>query len=120
MIAALRILLVAWAVASSATGVWAQQTPSPSPPTEQRHGLAGGTIVAIDLAAKRLTVKTAEGSAVFGLASNTYIFRGKDKLTPDKLKEGDIIKLSWYRDAVGQVYVRRIKISLPESPETAP
>ena len=118
MTATLRVLL-ATALLNTASA-WSQPPNSPVPPTEQRSGRAQGNLLAIDLAAKRLTIQTADGPATFGLAPNTYIFRGKEKLAPDKLKTGDSLKLSWYRDPDGRVVIQRIKIDLPAPPESAP
>ena len=119
MIAALRVLLLTWAVFTAASA-WGQPPDSPAPPAEQHSGRAQGNLLAIDLAAKRLTIQTADGPAIFSLAPNTYIFRGKEKLTPDKLKIGDSLKLSWYRDPAGPLRICRIKVDLPEPPEPAP
>lgn len=87
---------------------------------EPRASFAGGPIQAIDLAAKHITILTTNGAASFLLAPNTYIFHGKEKLTADKLKVGDNIRLTWYRDANGQRLIRRIKFALPADTEAAP
>ena len=119
MTATLRVLLVIGTILTAASAR-CQIPNSPTPPTEQRSGRAQGNLLAIDLSAKRLTIQTTDGPATFGLAPNTYIFRGKEKLTPDKLKTGDSLKLSWYRDPEGQLVIRRIKIDLPAPPEPTP
>jgi Cu/Ag efflux protein CusF len=80
------------------------------------YPFAKGTIEKLDLAAKRITVKTDRGPRGFDVTPRTYIFRGKDKLTLDKLKLGDSIKLNYYTNDLGQALIRRIKVDLPEPP----
>lgn len=79
-------------------------------------GLDAGSVLALDLATKQLTLQTVAGPQTYRLTPRTYIFRDKDKLTPDQLKPGDRLKLSYYRDETGQRVANRIKFALPEAP----
>jgi Cu/Ag efflux protein CusF len=81
------------------------------------YPFAKGIIEKLDLAARRIMVKTDHGPRAFDLTSRTYIFRGKEKLTLDKLKLGDSIKLNYYTNDLGQALIRRIKVDQPEPPE---
>ena len=80
------------------------------------YPFAKGIIEKLDLAAQRITLTTKQGPRAFDLAPRTYIFRGKEKLTPDKLKPGDSIKLNYYTNDLGRALIRRIKVDLPEPP----
>jgi hypothetical protein len=75
-----------------------------------RVPFAKGTIQRLELPAKQLTVKTATGAERFLLTDTTYIFRGKTKITADQLKIGELIRLSFYTNNVGDTLVRRIKV----------
>jgi hypothetical protein len=79
-------------------------------------GLDAGTVVALDLPARQLTLQTATGRQTYRLTPRTYIFRDQEKLAADQLKPGDRLKLSYYRDETGQRLVNRIKFALPEQP----
>jgi len=70
---------------------------------------AKGTIESVDLLRHQLKLKTVDGIRTFTYTANTYIFRGKEKITPDGLKTGETIALRVYTDPDGQVLVRRIK-----------
>jgi Cu/Ag efflux protein CusF len=85
-----------------------------SPPPSERYPFASGTIERLDLGSKRLGIKTPKGARSFDVTIRTYIFRGKEKLTLDKLKIGDKIKLSYYTNELGQTLVKRIKVNQPE------
>ena len=82
------------------------------------YPFAKGIVEKLDLAAKRVTVRTDHGPRAFDLTPRTYIFRGKDKLTFDKLKLGDSIKLNYYTNDLGQALVRRIKVDQPVPQQT--
>jgi Cu/Ag efflux protein CusF len=81
------------------------------------YPFAKGIIAKLDLPAGRITLKTEHGPRAFDFTPRTYIFRGKEKLTPDKLKLGDSIKLNYYTNDLGHALLRRIKVDLPESPQ---
>jgi Cu/Ag efflux protein CusF len=85
--------------------------------TVDTYPFAKGIIEKLDLAARRITVKTDRGPRAFDLTSRTYVFRGKEKLTLDKLKLGDSIKLNYYTNDLGQALIRRIKVDQPEPPQ---
>jgi Cu/Ag efflux protein CusF len=80
--------------------------------TQQRHAaspFAKGTIESIDLFRHQLKLKTGDTVRTFTYAANTYIFRGKEKITPDALKKGELIALRIYTDPEGREIIRRIK-----------
>jgi Cu/Ag efflux protein CusF len=80
------------------------------------YPFAKGVIEKLDLTSQRITLTTEGGSRVFDLTPATYIFRGKDKLSPDKLKPGDSIKLNYYTNDLGRALIRRIKVDLSGPP----
>ena len=82
-----------------------EEKPEPRPP------LAKGPIEKIDLVHQLLTLKTRDGLETFMWTENTYIFRGKVKISADKLKPGEIIALRFYAGDQGQRLVQRIKAS---------
>lgn len=99
------------------TGAAAQEpgksTPGAAREAAQQH-LAGspfakGTLDSVDLLRHQLKLKTKDRVHTFTYTANTYIFRGKEKITPDGLKPGETIALRFYTDKDGQVLVRRIK-----------
>ena len=95
---------------SAQTNPPAKDTKPPAPPP-----FAKGPIAKLDLAAKQLTLTLKDGPHTYAYTDRTYIFRGKEKITADKLKPGETIALSLYADADGHVFVRRIK-----APESSP
>ena len=70
---------------------------------------AKGTIGSIDLLRHQLKLKTEDGVRTFIFTANTYIFRGKEKITPDGLKAGETIALRFFTDTDGQTVIQRIK-----------
>ena len=70
---------------------------------------AKGTLDSIDLLRHQLKLKTADGLRTFTYTPYTYVFRGKEKITPEGLKTGETIALRFYTDNEGNVLVRRIK-----------
>lgn len=80
---------------------------------------AKGQLVKLDLINKQLTLKLKDGPHTFILTERTYIFRGKEKITPDKLKINEIIALNFYADDAGRAFVRRIKAPEPAAPAEA-
>jgi len=81
-------------------------------------GLYRGVVVQVDLSNRQLTLDTPAGKQTIGLPAKAHLFRGKDRLTHDKLKPGDDLRFSWYRDDAGVVQANRIKYGL--APETEP
>jgi hypothetical protein len=70
---------------------------------------AKGVLQANDLLRRLLKLKTEDGVRTFAYTEHTYIFRGKEKITPDKLVVGETIALKFYTDKEGRVLVYRIK-----------
>ena len=70
---------------------------------------AKGTVLANDLLRRILKVKTEDGTRTFYYTEHVYIFRGKEKITPDKLIVGEIIAVRFDMDSEGRAVVRRIK-----------
>lgn len=70
---------------------------------------AKGTLDSIDLLRHQLKLRIGDNLRTFTYTANTYIFRGKEKITPEGLKVGETIALRFYTDSEGQVLVRRIK-----------
>lgn len=81
------------------------------------YPFAAGTIQKLDIDAKSLTFLTTNGPQTMTVSDRTYMFRGKDKLTFDKLKVGDPIKINYSTNATGQAVIRRLKVNLPPLPE---
>lgn len=79
------------------------------PPPSERYPFARGTIKQLDFSNKRISITTPSGLRSFGVTARTYIFRGKEKITLDKLKVGEGLKLSFYTNEFGQTLVERIK-----------
>jgi Cu/Ag efflux protein CusF len=75
---------------------------------------AKGVLVKLEVNARRITLKTDDGLRTFQLTPRTYIFRGKEKLSADKLLLGEEIKLTYYTNDLGQTIVRRIKVAPTE------
>ncbi len=71
---------------------------------------ARGTVVQIDSKSGELHLKTPDGDRTYFLTPRTYIFRGEERLTVDKLKPGDYLKLRVAADPTGRVTVVRIKV----------
>jgi hypothetical protein len=70
---------------------------------------AKGTLLANDLLRRMLKLKTEDGTRTFYYTEHVYIFRSKEKITPDKLIIGEIIALRFDTDSEGRAVVRRIK-----------
>jgi Cu/Ag efflux protein CusF len=85
------------------TGRSEQATPSPRSP------FAKGAIERIDPVHNTLTLKTRDGLQTFTWTERTYIFRGKEKISADKLKPGEIIALRFFTNEQGRLIAQRIK-----------
>jgi Cu/Ag efflux protein CusF len=88
-------------------------------PAVLRPPFAKGTIEKIESGRRVLTLNTKHGAHVFTLTDRTYIYRGKEKLSREQLKPGDLIALNFFVNDQGENIVRRIKVSAPE-PDGAP
>jgi Cu/Ag efflux protein CusF len=99
------ILAASGAFFLTSAGRGEEEKPEPRPP------LAKGPIEKIDLVHQLLTLKTRGGLETFTWTESTYIFRGKEKISADKLKPGEIIALRYYTGDQGQRLVQRIKAS---------
>jgi Cu/Ag efflux protein CusF len=80
------------------------------------YPFAAGTIKSVDASGKLLTITTPAGTQTLGVTERTYLFRGKEKLTADKLKVGEVVKINYYTNETGQAFIRRLKVALPPSP----
>jgi len=85
----------------------------------ERYPFAKGTIERLDLGSQRLTIKMSTGLRSFDVTSRTYIFRGKERITLDKLKIGEAIRLSYHTNELGQALVTRVKVDPPHSATTS-
>ncbi len=110
------LLLVLLAV--SPLPLRAQHTNAVSPLTG--YPFAKGTLEKIDPVGRQVVLKTYLGSRKFDVPLNVYIFRGKEKITLDKLKTGEAIKLSYRTNETGQALIKRIKVDLPDSTNAVP
>lgn len=103
-----------------APGLFAQEstaTKKPLPRSAQEEAkqrranlpFVKGTLLLNDVLRRILNVQTQDGTRKFIYDDRTYIFRGKEKITPDKLIVGEIIALRFNTDDEGHSVVRRIK-----------
>jgi len=96
------------------------------PAPGQTHNAAPfvrGTIVRLDPKSGELVLKTPEGERTCFLTPRTYIFRGEEKLSADKLKPGDHLKLRVVGASTNRWTVVRIKVdtnTVPLPPLTPP
>jgi Cu/Ag efflux protein CusF len=85
--------------------------------TVYRYPFAAGTIEKLDPHTRRIVLDTTQGQQVMIVTDRTYLFRGKEKLTFDKLKVGESVKINYYTNQTGQAFIRRLKVDLPSPPE---
>ena len=78
-----------------------------------QYPFAAGTIQKVDAQTKLVSILTTNGPQLFLMTDRTYIFRDKEKLSFDKLKVGDIVRLSYSTNETGKTIVR-LKIKSPE------
>lgn len=88
----------------------AQSQQTNLPPPSERYPFAKGTLDQLDLGSRRMSLNTPSGRRSFEVTARTYIFRGKEKITLDKLKIGENLRLSYYTNELGQTLVKRIKV----------
>ncbi len=81
--------------------------------TVYRYPFAAGTIEKLDPYTRRIVLDTTKGPQTLIVTDRTYLFRGKEKLTFDKLKVGESVKINYYTNETGQAFVRRLKVDLP-------
>jgi len=79
---------------------------------------AKGTILEIDRNSSLFLLDTADGQRQFFWTPNTYVYRGKEKLSMDKLRVGDRIKLAFRVNDRGLPEVKRIKVDLTPPAQT--
>ena len=70
---------------------------------------AKGTLLLNDVLRRSFNLQTENGTRTFTYTDRTYIFRGKERITPDKLMIGETIALRFYADDEGRSVVQRIK-----------
>lgn len=76
---------------------------------EDRYPFAGGIITRLDPETKQIALKT----KTFAVTNTTYLLNGTERLTFDKLRVGDAVKLNYYTNANGRAVIRRLKIDHP-------
>ena len=84
--------------------------PAQTTNTAPANPFAAGTLVNLNSKSGELHLKTPDGDRAYFLTPTTYIFRGEEKLTADKLKPGDLLKLRITTNPTGKVSVVRIKV----------
>ena len=83
--------------------------------------IAKGILKEVDLLRHQLTLTTGDGVRTFTYTARTYMFRGKEKITADKLKVGDVVALRIETDKDGNTTVFRLKTySATPTPDAAP
>jgi hypothetical protein len=85
-----------------------------------QYPFAAGKIQNVDASGQLLTITTPKGSKTMALTERTYLYRGKEKLTVDKLKIGDPVKINYYTNETGQAFIRRLKVAVPPGAESPP
>jgi len=81
------------------------------------YPFAAGTIQKLDASAKLVTILTPKGPQTLGFTDRTYLYRGKEKISPDNLKIGDSIKVNYFTNETGKAIIRRLKVAPPSAPE---
>ena len=97
---------VALLLATQLSALAAEPAAEPKPP------LASGTLEKLDLAHHRFTLTSTNGPQTFVITDQTFIYRGKEKISPDKLKPGELIKLRYATEKNGQIVARVIKVAV--------
>jgi Cu/Ag efflux protein CusF len=126
-IALLASVTLALAVGSARSLHAQQATPSASAlsdaggddqtPVKRPSPFAKGTILEMDPRSQSFALETPDGVRTFVWTVHTYVYRGKEKLSMEKLQVGDHIKLSFSTNEHGKAEVKRIKVDLI-NPET--
>lgn len=110
-LAPLLAVLIAFSVAAQ-TNTTPPTAFAPTPGTEGSifAPFARGILLRHDPRELELVLKISTNEQTFHYTPNTYIFRGKEKLTADKLQPGDFLKLRFTTATNGWLLVNRIKI----------
>ena len=109
VLAAIAGLLVTTSFAQETSNVTTSESREEAQQRRAKLPFAKGTIDSIDLLRHQLKLKTKGDLRTFTYTARTYIFRGKEKITPEGLRTGELIALRFYTDQDGQVLVSRIK-----------
>lgn len=88
------------------------------PPAKPPSPFAKGAILQIDRNSQLFLLDTPDGPREFLWTPNTYVYRGKEKLSMDKLHIGDHIKLAFRMNERGLAEVKRIKVDLDQPVQT--
>ena len=83
-------------------------------PLKRLSPFAKGTILQIDPRSQSFALDTPDGPRSFVWTIHTYVYRGKEKLSMEKLQVGDHIKLSFSKNELGQSEVKRIKVDVAD------
>jgi Cu/Ag efflux protein CusF len=97
-----RICLIVWLICSVALFAQTDSAPSLIPFTK-------GVLEKVNLANKQLVVRVEQSSHTFQWTDRTYVFRGKEKISPAQLKTNDVVALRVDRGPGGQLMIRRMK-----------
>jgi hypothetical protein len=87
-------------------------------PAKPPSPFAKGAILQIDRNSQLFLLDTPDGPREFLWTPKTYVFRGKEKLSMDKLRVGDHIKLAFRTNERGQAEVKRIKVDMDQPVQT--
>lgn len=101
-----RVFVGVIAVLASVTGLAAEEPSS-------RYPFAKGTIEKVEVSLKKIIVATPDGSQAFTWTARAYVYRGKEKMSFEKLKVGDMVKMNYYTNETGQAFIRRMKVDAP-------
>ena len=83
-------------------------------PGRARPPIAKGELNQVDLLRRQIKLATQDGVRTFDYTDKTYIFRGKEKITADQLKPGEIIAVRFTTDKDGNAVLVRIKAQASE------
>ncbi len=75
-----------------------------------------GRLEKLDAVRKTLTIQTKSGLQTFWLTDRTRVFHGKEELSMDRLKTGDIVAVRFALDGRGDRVARIIKLDTGTEP----
>jgi hypothetical protein len=81
-----------------------------------RYPFAQGRLEKIDLGRQHIVLAAPGGPYNFKYETRTYIFLDKIKVTANALKPGDLLKVNFVTNSIGEATIRRIKAERPEPP----
>jgi len=81
-----------------------------APVTNSPPPFAKGTLVKIDQFTRTLTLQTRHGERTFIWTGRSLLFLGKQRLTTDQLKPGDLVGLRHATDPAGRLVILRLKV----------